>query len=86
VSRGIRTILVIVLGAAALYVALYVLFGGPLGLNPDASGFSGCGKLDWEPFPIHLGEEACLQFRRFSLFAISGGAVIVAWTVWSGRR
>jgi hypothetical protein len=85
-SRKIRTLLVMALGAAVLYLALYLLFAGPLGLSPDASGFAGCGKLDWEPIPIHLGEEACLQLRRFFLVAVAGGTVVVAWTVWSGRR
>jgi hypothetical protein len=86
VSKRIRTLLVIALGTAALYEALYLLFAGPLGLDPAAAGFAGCGKWDWEPIPIHLGEESCLQIRRFSVLAVAGGAVVVAWTVWSGRR
>jgi hypothetical protein len=86
VSRGIRTLLVIALATGALYLALSLLLAEPLGLAPNASGFAGCGKWDWEPFPLHMSEVACLQFRRFSLLAVAGGAVVVAWTVWSGRR
>jgi hypothetical protein len=86
VSKGIRTVLVIALGTGALYLAVYLLLAGPLGLDPDASGFAGCARWDWQPFPIHVGEEACLQIRRFALLVVAGGAVIVAWTVWSGRR